>query len=93
MPAMTSTANIKKKLLGVGLRTLSRQDALRARAADAIELRSICQRCFLMVLILLGDDGRLYLLKGLIDSSAILALPVQQNRQAYGTNHRHYPFS
>ena len=89
---MLPHGNLAKRRDGsLGLGTLSRQDALRTGAADAIDLRGIGERGFLMMLVLRSQDGRLArMLIGFFGFGYgdRMALPVQQNRQAHGAKSR-----
>ena len=92
---MLPHGNLAKRRDGsLGLGTLSRQDALGTGATDAIDLRGIGERGFLMMLVLRSQDGGLARMLigffgfGYGDS---MALPVQQNRQAHGAKSRKKP--
>ena len=87
---MLPHGNLAKRRDGsLGLGTLSRQDALRTGATDAIDLRGIGERGFLMMLVLRSQDGGLArMLIGFFGFGDSMALPVQQNRQAHGAKSR-----
>ena len=56
--------------------SLSRKDALGAGTANAVDLRGICQRGFLVMLVLGSQDRRLAVLIGPFGSRATTVLPV-----------------
>ena len=58
------------------LGSLSRKDALGTGTADAVDLRGICQRGFLVMLVLGSQDRRLAVLTGAFGSHTIMVLPV-----------------
>jgi len=73
-----------------GFGALRREDALRTRAADAVELRGIGQRSLLMMVVLRGDNGGCLMQRMTRHGRIVPALPVEHNRQAYGTNSRQH---
>ena len=55
---------------------LGRKDTLRTGTADAVNLRGVGQRGFLLMLMLRSQDGRLAMLIGVAGSNVATVLPV-----------------